>query len=343
MKEFDYLFKKFQKPLLDLANHRYGRQFLGIRTDINQNLKIVSLLSNAALFYKNNVRKIDGFYRPVIEGHFYCGREVFAEKLWFGLQCLDILSSIPKYAKNKYQDLTSLLYYLFRKDNLNFNEFKYPFLFFTTGDFNCGTGFGFAGINFDTWANVHNATDAAYAYVNAGGYIAVSASSDTYLIRRFWCPANTSGIGAGSSIDSGTLDLWIFSEIVDDNIGSYRYSALVGPTTQADPSTLTTADYDTCGATHSPNVWSDNLNLSSMTLDQYNSWTLNTAGKAGISKTGTSLFGLRMGFDIVDSKPVAEGHQRFYFYGPTDSGKEPHFTITYTPAVSTGASLLDFI
>lgn len=146
-----------------------------------------------------------------------------------------------------------------------------------------------------------------------------------------------SGIPDGATINSATF--YAKTSTIgdnDDNDGD-DFFVLVGPTSQADPTQLVTADFDTCGSVDAPQeITADRKDFSSIAaVGTYNSWVLNATGLGIVSKTGYTLIGMREGHDVVDSAIVggvnADNQIRFYTSEQAGTGDDPYLEVDYTP------------
>lgn len=163
-----------------------------------------------------------------------------------------------------------------------------------------------------SWDTVHDAATSNDSQTgNATTQILTQCSAtNNFVIHRIFFPFDTSSISAGDTIDSATFSWYVTSVTNDDNDAS-AYANIV-QTSQADSTTLTTADYDQCGAVNSPTQISTAIGLNSLTTSAYNDWILNdntVVKKSGETPTcgttdGVTCIGVREGHDI-DDHPIA--------------------------------------
>jgi len=113
----------------------------------------------------------------------------------------------------------------------------------------------------------------------------------------------------------------------DDNDGDDFITVV--QTSQADTASLTTADYDQCGAISNPTEGATRIDIGSITIGAYNSWTLNATGLGWISKTGYTFLGLREGHDAINSA-ITFGINRVKFAGSeaTGTANDPYLDVT---------------
>lgn len=113
-------------------------------------------------------------------------------------------------------------------------------------------------------------------------------------VRAFFA-FDTAALGDGDTITSATLSLRGTARIDNGN----KSACLVGAS-PASATTLTTADYDQCGAINNPTEMASRLDITSWSTTGFNAFALNSNGLANISKTGISYFGLRSSGDCDD-------------------------------------------
>lgn len=166
------------------------------------------------------------------------------------------------------------------------------------------------------WSTHHDALTGDGANDNSSTMIVSSRNDGTdYQIRRIFILFDTSSLTISAGITSGTVRLYQISaqKLNTDNDGQDYYS-IIGPTSPASNTALVTADFDQCGSISNPTKMSDDIDAGVMASNTYQTFTLNTAGKANISLTGITKFGCREGHDqenasIASSTTNQEGFQ----------------------------------
>lgn len=149
-----------------------------------------------------------------------------------------------------------------------------------------------------TWDASHDAT--AGDSVDTGFfYIGVNHAGSTKRIMRGFFSFDTSSIPDNATIISASLRIYIIAVGDSDNDGD-DWINVVGPTTQADPTAIVTADFDQCGSIDNPTEGSTRKDLSSLSADTYLTFDLNATGLTWVSKTGYTLLGMREGHDATD-------------------------------------------
>jgi hypothetical protein len=197
-------------------------------------------------------------------------------------------------------------------------------------------GDGVAIINGAVWDTLHDtsASDTA-PYTSTDNFIAGSSlAGGNYDIQRSFFPFNTGSIiSDGATINSATLNLYLSEE------GGTGYSVVV-ETSQASETSLTTGDYDQCGTIDNPDQGSDQLSLD-ITLNAYNTWTLNATGRGWIKGTtdastcgltaGYTCLGVRTSYDVLDTAP-SSGYKyiwgRYSEYAGT--GSDPYLEVDWS-------------
>jgi len=189
------------------------------------------------------------------------------------------------------------------------------------------------------WDTVHDATTGTGRTVaGVSGYASEvwirGVNNDIKIFRAFF-PVDTSGL-PNSAIISGAILKLNLSAIQDGYNGDgYDYVAIV-QTDQPDPTTLEETDYNNCGATDNPTKGSANIDITGLTTEQYNNFTLDATGLTWVSKTGWTMLGIRPGQDIQDYFPGDPGEvNKFsgvsaYFSEYTDTASDPYLEVTYT-------------
>lgn len=148
---------------------------------------------------------------------------------------------------------------------------------------------------------------------------------DCYLMRGFQA-ADTSAIGAGSTITAATLYGYI------GGVGQTRGgSVCLVAGSQASGTSLTANDFDNVGTTE----LCTRQALSGLTLNTWLALALNASGLAAISKTGTTLLATRHSADLDNSTTGwVSGDQDFLLMRSseytTDTTKRPYLEVTYT-------------
>lgn len=183
--------------------------------------------------------------------------------------------------------------------------------------------------NSTSWDLAHT-TDpggAVYPTIDETNICFAGKEGASYYIYRGFLPFDTSSLPDDATIATSSLFLYV-SAISDNDNDGLDYIGVV-QTTQADPTTLTTADFDQCGAVDNPNTGSVK-DLGAVVDDAYNEWVLDATGRGWVSLTGWTYLGVREGHDIEDTAVDAFNGLQVRFSEYTGTTYDPYLEITYT-------------
>ena len=219
----------------------------------------------------------------------------------------------------------------------------------TVSTFYAGGGDGYVEESSSAvWATCHGAATGTAVDATTNPFRCQSGKTlaGNFFMRRAFIPFEfTSDIPDTDTISAATLSLFVSALTINgDNDGDDWFVPL-GPTSQADPTTLATADYDQCGAVTSPTEFSnDRKDYSSHTVGTYADWVFNASGLANINKTGYTLIGLREGHDVLNSPYAgASNTQNQIRYNSSEAAgttNDPVLVVTHAAA---GGSILPLI
>lgn len=113
-------------------------------------------------------------------------------------------------------------------------------------------------------------------------------------LYRMICNFNTAALGAGSTITSATLSLYVIG--TNNGLGTTNFTFEIVGATPGATNTIANSDYGQLGSTSFASTA-----FGSITTGAFNDFTLNPSGLANISKTGVSSFGLKSGWDLNNS------------------------------------------
>ncbi len=303
----NYLFAKHQKSLVKFANHWAGRKFLGIDKECQE--RIVGLTDNAYI-----VRLGRHTFKTTFRTY-----PLFAKKLGLLLTAGDIAGDCYKRLLNQ----------------CGFN-WRLPIVAFTDLPFYSGAGDGAVGSTSAgcSWADLRGGVGLGVAVTGttdtAIGTIIGKKSDGNYTqLGRAFMPFNT------SSGITGEITAAIFS-VVPNAVYDYwstdaKSRTDIVQTSQADPTTLTTADFGAIGSTVSVSI--DNTSLSAGVRAEF---TLDATGRSWIDDAGWTYLGPREGHDTDNTEPgTAVSEDRYtgcYWrdseYAGTDS--DPRLDVTFT-------------
>jgi len=169
-----------------------------------------------------------------------------------------------------------------------------------------------------SWSGMHDALTGTAAYpTDASGEIDVllyAFNGGFNQIRRAFFPFDTSSLAVSDSITSATLN--VYATAVDDQLTDNNNDWFnVVQTSQPSSTTLTTADYDLNGsAITNPTEGGTRIDASALSVNAYNSWSLNATGIGWIKRSGQTsncgttagytCLGVREGHDALNNHPV---------------------------------------
>ncbi len=298
------LFKTYQKEILELANSLAGQSWLGIPRE-----KVVKLTPNSYHLLKD---------KSTIQATFFT-YDKFARLMDRGLTCLDLASEY------KLQN-GALAYYQGLGKDLGF-----PRVYLASGDAIYPTEDASIYCADDaTWSNCYGATTGT---IDAGPtpYLWARLIAPNYNIQRNFQTYNTSSIGATNTITAATSSLFGVGKG-----GTEAHSYNVYNSTHTVP--LATADFNNGGTT----AWATAITQTNISGTDYNDWTWNATGLAGISKTANTLFCYREATCDVANVAPANNNTYFNFYSSAQAGtaNDPKLTVTYS--LPAGGMLLFF-
>lgn len=179
------------------------------------------------------------------------------------------------------------------------------------------------------WADAHDAANGTY--VGAGNDLLVMRADTNHHIYRTYIVFDTSALPDTDTIDSAVLSIYgdnaDFADADSTDIG-------VHAVTTASSTSLAVGDYN------KTNFGANEFAvMDASTWDQagYNDWTLDANGRANVSKTGASKFGVRCGRDIDDAAPSAGNTIILGESADSQAGttKDPKLVVVHTVGVTT--------
>jgi len=163
--------------------------------------------------------------------------------------------------------------------------------------------------------------DSSYFFAGFDGLNNSGLGANIYLMSRAFFPSDTSSIPDGGTVDAAAL------KVKTSSPSGSMTAAVVVTTSQASSTTLATGDYDAIGSTS----LSDEQTMTGTTTYTY---TLTEAGRAEISKTGTTLLGIRnKAKDIDNTAPTTYDFVALYFSESAGTTNDPYYDITYTEVI----------
>jgi hypothetical protein len=192
-----------------------------------------------------------------------------------------------------------------------------------------------AGCSQAQWDNAHMAaiaqsdsTDAVRSSFVSSGCLGNKAVS----LTRGFLSFDTSTLPDTAVITSARLKLYVTGKLDSKNDGNDFVSVVEGR--QGSPTFLSNGDYVNAGDSNTnPTEGSNRVDITSIAINAYASWTLNATGYSWISKTGYSNFALREGHDILNLWPAFASGQGNALHvamsEQTGTNQDPVLEITY--------------
>jgi uncharacterized delta-60 repeat protein len=218
----------------------------------------------------------------------------------------------------------------------------YPVYTDDTVTYYAGAGDGYVQKkNSTNWNTTHDASNGQLAdYLTNQSFFCrtgVRTTSNKYIITRGFFPFDTSPLPDSALISSASLDLYVSAVAVGDNDG--EDFVVITQTSQPSTSSLSTADFNQCGSVNSPVEGSPRYDLSSgISVNTYNSFTLNETGRGWISTTGWTKLGMREGHDVLDHPYVGPQDSKNRIHGywseQTGTAQDPKLSITYQNGIT---------
>lgn len=194
------------------------------------------------------------------------------------------------------------------------------------------------------WNTVHDLTTSTGRANDSGttGNVGVvgllgTGGNNIYICRGFYL-FDTSVIGS-DTVDSATLSIMPNENGSNGDNDADDWTVIV-QSSPASNTAIADGDFDQCGAVDNPTEGSDRIDVTAMTADTYDVFTLNATGRGWIDTGGVSKFGFREGHDVVDSAYAGANSTKngasHYFSEDTTAlnGKDPKLVVTHSAAVT---------
>jgi hypothetical protein len=192
-------------------------------------------------------------------------------------------------------------------------------------------GDGYVGETNGNWNTGHDTTTGDEVnFVDSWAYAQTRENAGEWNFMRIFLPIYTGDLVDNASISAVTLDVYVSDKYDEDNDGQ-DYIRLV-QTDQPSVDELTTSDFNNCGTTDNPTAGAADIDLSGVSDGVYLTFTLNATGRGWISKTGTTMLGLREGHDVTDNQIAVGARNRIKIQTANTAGtnQDPYLSITYT-------------
>lgn len=141
---------------------------------------------------------------------------------------------------------------------------------------------------------------------------------------------DTSALPDTDTVDSATLELWIYGKT---DSGGWAPNIGIYASTPASNTAIVASDYAQVGST----LLATELSYASITVDAYNAWTLNSTGLAAITPTGVSKFATRSDIDATATIPANSGELLIncHFADTTGTSTDPMLVVEHSAGGST--------
>lgn len=192
-----------------------------------------------------------------------------------------------------------------------------------------------------SWADTRGAVAAdvnqptgTYGYTETG-----FRTGSKYLIWRLFLPIDTSLIPGDATISGATLKVFDNNYRYDTDQDAYDWITVVegSPT---DPTSVVVGDFAKKGTTEGIDI-GDRLDIPTYTLNQYQTFVLNSIGMGWISKVGYTTFVLLEGHDFGNGTPSSTigSDTGLGIYTSEYGSNQPYLSVTYTIASSESIKL----
>jgi len=198
-------------------------------------------------------------------------------------------------------------------------------------------GYPSDNLNSLSFTNLRNESGSYAGATDASGYffnIASTSTSDVWSnMARSIFTIKTSALTSDATISAAVFSVYGTTDTVDN----YNQSCCLVASTPTSDNALVNGDFAI--SHYGSTELATRIDVTSWNTSSYNDFTLNTDGKAAISKTGITKFGGRGSSDLDNSAPTWEsakqGAAYIKFADDTSGTKDPKLVVTYTlPATS---------
>jgi hypothetical protein len=216
----------------------------------------------------------------------------------------------------------------------------------TVSTFYAGGGDGYVENDNTVWDTAHDAVTGTFADATTNPFrVQTGLLAGEYSFRRGLVPIDTSTLPDTDVISAATFSLFVSALSQNGDNDGTDWWVPVGPTTQADPTTIGTADFDQVGAIDNPTEFSnDRKDYGSHTLSTYADWVFNASGLANISQTSYTLIGVREGHDCTDSVYAGANNTsnqiRYASSEATGTTTDPVLVVTHAAPSSAAGPLI---
>lgn len=154
-----------------------------------------------------------------------------------------------------------------------------------------------------------------------------------FLGRGFFL-FDTSALPDADTVTAATFSIF-GSTVNGGKVDNFDLTLAMVDSTPASNTALAASDYGNIGSTRQAD---SDIDITSWSDSAYNDWTLNATGRASISKTGVTKFGVRFGEDLDNTAPtwssgVAAGVD-WYLADQADTTNDPKLVVTHSEVVA---------
>ena len=186
------------------------------------------------------------------------------------------------------------------------------------------------------WSTIRNAATTPDGSPSAGAMMQVSIEADNAAnwdrMARIFILFDTSALTAGATITAATISLFETAATREDTLLPSQLIDIVS-SSPASNTNLVVDDYDQLGTTSFAAI-----DITSLTANAYNDFSLDANGLANISKTAISKFGARVSGDTSNTEPTFGADQaalvEFNAADAAGTANDPKLVVTYTTPVT---------
>lgn len=309
------LFDTFQKPILRLANNRWGRKFLGIDKEIGLDKRISFLTPNSYSFETGRIIKEGGIWQKEYCAIARCA-DIFAKRLSIPLTTLGI-------ARDKliYRDLSQyrgLLNYAGITADNRFPEV----LLLTADDQFCSLDGNVYVVGAASWTAARDAatgtvTSPGGAYENS---LASKISPTDWRVYRLYFVWNLAlGNIRVTNCDSK------FYHTADSLVDADNSTIILVSNSQASNTALVAGDFVNQGTTNLATAEIDITGLA----NAYFTLTLSSGNFNQVNPNGYTKFGLKIKMDAANTEPTGNNAASIAMTAAAGTSTDPKLAISY--------------
>lgn len=216
-----------------------------------------------------------------------------------------------------------------------FDKAVFPVMTDHATNFFSGSGDGDIFGSSAVWDTIHDSSTGSVEVTQTSAVVDSHLFGGNYVIERGYVPIDTSALEDEGVVKTAILYLKGSAVILhNDGGGAQDYSVIV-QSSQADPTTLASEDFDQCGSVNNPTEGSARFLTANWNDTAYNIFRLNDTGRSWVSKTGYTTLGVRYGYDAEDVAPPSAGQRYISFATSEVSGttSDPYLEVV----ISSGA------